>query len=319
MAWDGIPWFVENTAASEETLRLIVEAAAGGGEGIVGPADLRVTALDLPAAAVQVTTGAMIARRRLAGGSQSYAARMATTDQVNVEPTGADGPRSDLIVARIEDPYGGESWPEPSDPAIGPYVFTRVIPDVPPGTTSVQDVEPDSTAVTLARIDLPAATSAITDAYIVDLRQMARPRSETRRVYLYAAWSTADELGPITDWEEFPLGARWSQTIPAWATHCGVHASITGLRHPDAVLASGELRTYFGDEKGPGMQYLSETAARTALQAGHTFVIPPEDRGTVVPLGVEGKGTVGASGVLRADLGTVLAVDIVYSQGPVAA
>ncbi|MCD9904639.1 hypothetical protein LUR56_40205 [Streptomyces sp. MT29] len=51
---------MENTAASEETLRLIVEAAAGGGEGIVAPADLRVSALDVPAAGVQVATGAMI-------------------------------------------------------------------------------------------------------------------------------------------------------------------------------------------------------------------------------------------------------------------
>lgn len=318
MAWDGIPWFVENTAASEETLRLIVEAAAGGGEGIVAPTDLRVTALDLPAAAVQIGTGAMIARRRAAGGSQSYAARMATTELVNVEPTGADGPRSDLIVARVEDPYGGESWPEPTDPLIGPYVFTRVISDVPPGTTSVQDVEPDSTAVTLARIDLPASTSSITAARIVDLRQMARPRSETRRVYLYAAWTTADELGPVAEWEEFPLGARWVNTVPEWATHCGVHTQITGVRHPDAALAKGELRTYLGDEKGPGMQYLAETAARMTLQAGHTFLIPPEDRGTVIALGVEGKGAVGSAGLLQADLGTVLALDIVFSQAPVA-
>ncbi|MFD7763552.1 hypothetical protein ACFV4D_28135, partial [Streptomyces microflavus] len=73
MTWDGIPWFVEGTAASEETLRLIVEAAAGGGEGIVAPADLRVSALDVPGAGVQVATGAMIARRRGMGGSQSYA------------------------------------------------------------------------------------------------------------------------------------------------------------------------------------------------------------------------------------------------------
>ncbi|WP_193777521.1 hypothetical protein [Streptomyces sp. E5N298] len=54
MAWDGVPWFVEGTAASEETLRLIVDAAMGGGEGVVGPADLLVTALDAPAAAVQL-------------------------------------------------------------------------------------------------------------------------------------------------------------------------------------------------------------------------------------------------------------------------
>ncbi|MFJ2225526.1 hypothetical protein ACIOFY_36490 [Streptomyces anulatus] len=318
MAWDGIPWFIENTAASEETLRLIVEAAAGGGEGIVGPTDLRVSALDLPAAGVLVGTGAMIARRRAAGGSQSYAARMETPDPVDIEPTGADGPRSDLIVARVEDPYGGEVWPEPVDPAVGPYVFTRVIPDVPPGTTSIRDIDPDSTAVTLARIDLPASTSAVTAARIVDLRQMARPRTESRRVYLSSAWSTVDELGPVTDiWEEFPLGARWSHTVPEWATHVGVHTQITGLRHPNTTLARGELRVYCGDEKGPGMQHLAEAAGRVVLQTGHTFLVPPESRGQAVTVGVEGKGSVGATGVIQADTATVVAVDIVYSQAPV--
>ncbi|MFG2408741.1 hypothetical protein ACGFR8_31245 [Streptomyces brevispora] len=320
MAWDGIPWFVEGTAASEETLRLIVDAAAGGGEGIIGPTDLRVSALELPGAGVQVSIGAMIAKRRGAGGSQSYAARMATTESVDIEPTAADGPRSDLIVARIEDPYGGEVWPEPEDPAIGPYVFTRVIPDVPPGTTSVQDIEPDSTAITLARIDLPASTPSVTAGLIVDLRRMARPRSEFRREYLYAAWPTADDLGPITDaWEQYPLGALWQQTVPEWATHVTVHAQTTGLTHPDAVLARGELRAYAGDQQGPGMPYLAEAAGRLTLQAGHTFLIPPEARGTVMPVGIEGIGSVGATGLIRADTGTTLSAEITFSQAPVAA
>ncbi|MFF8696260.1 hypothetical protein ACF08W_29015 [Streptomyces sp. NPDC015144] len=320
MAWDGIPWFVENTAASEETLRLIVETAAGGGDGIVAPADLRVSALDLPSAGVQVGTGAMVARRRGAGGaSQAYAARMPTPESVDIEPTAADGPRSDLIVARVEDPYGGEVWPEPEDPSVGPYVFTRVIPDVPIGTTSIQDIDPDATAVTLARIDIPAGTAAITPGMVVDLRRLVRPRQESHRRYLYAAWATADDLGAITDvWEQFPLGARWSETVPEWATHVSVHTAITGLLHPDAVLARGELRVTCGTQTGPGIQHLVAQAGRVAVQAGYTFTLAPEDRGAVLPIGVEGIGSAGATGVLRADAGTVLSVDIVYSQAPVA-
>ncbi|MFF8575557.1 hypothetical protein ACF06L_30500 [Streptomyces sp. NPDC015408] len=209
MTWDGIPWFVEGTAASEETLRLVVDAAMGGGEGVVGPADLLVTALDAPSGAVQLGPGAMIAKRRaaLGGGSQSYAARMPTVEQVDVAPTTVDGPRSDLVIARAEDPYGGETWPAPEDPAVGPYVFTRVIPDVPVGTTSVREVDPDSTAVTLARIDMPAGTTTTTSGMITDLRQLARPRSEAFRRYI-PGWPVPDELGAVTDaWEAFPLGA----------------------------------------------------------------------------------------------------------------
>lgn len=322
MTWDGIPWFVEGTAASEETLRLIVEAAACGGEGIVGPADLLVTALPAPADAVQVAPGAMIAKRRasMGGGSQSYAARMPTLEQVDIAPTGTDGGRSDLIIARVEDPFGGETWPAPEDPTIGPYVFTRVISDVPPGTTSILDVDPDSTAITLARVDLPVATSTITAAMVTDLRQMARPRSQTSRRYLPGAWSTPDDVGPVTDvWEVFPLGATWSEKVPAWATHADVHVLLTGLLHPDTVEARGQVRVSLGEQHGVGMPYDASQAARLAVQAGHHFLIDPADRGKVLDIDVEGIGTTGFTGVLRADAYTVLSLEVTYSQEPVSA
>ncbi|MEU2968959.1 hypothetical protein ABZ687_28780 [Streptomyces ardesiacus] len=321
MAWDGIPWFVEGTAASEETLRLIVDAAMCGGEGVVGPADLLVTALDAPAAAVQVGPGAMIAKRRaaLGGGSQSYAARMPTAEQADVVPVTVDGPRSDLVIARVEDPYGGEPWPAPEDPSVGPYVFTRVIPDVPVGTTSIRDIEPDSTAVTLARIDMPAGTTTITAAMVTDLRQLARPRSESFRRYI-PGWQAPDDLGAITDvWETFPMGATWTEKIPDWATHVTVHALITGLLHPDAVEARGTLRASVGEQHGAAMPYACEAAGRTVLQTGHTFLLAPEDRGQMVDISLEGLGDAPYKGVLRADRGTALSLEVTYSQKPVSA
>ncbi|MEU1592766.1 hypothetical protein ABZ468_07870 [Streptomyces sp. NPDC005708] len=323
MTWDPIPWFVENTAASEEVLRLIVEAAVSGGEGIISPSDLLVTALDAPADKVQVGPGAMVAKRRAAagGGAQSYAARNPTVDVVDIVPTGADGPRSDLIIARIEDPYGGETWPTPEDPTVGPYVWTRVISNVPPGTTSILDVDPDSTAITLARIDLPASTSTITAAMVTDLRQMARPRTQTTRRYIYGAWTTPDDVGPVTDvWEGFPLGASWSDKVPEWATHAAVHVHITGLLHPDTTEARGQLRVSFGDiQHGVGMPFAATQAGRLAVQAGHKFTLDPADRGQMRDIDIEGTGTATFTGVLRADAYTVLSLEVTYSQEPVSA
>lgn len=321
MTWDGIPWFVEGTAASEETLRLVVEAAVCGGEGIIGPADLLVTALDAPAAAVRLGPGAMVARRRsaLGGGSQAYAARMPTAEQVDIEPAGVDGPRSDLVIARIEDPYGGETWPTPEDPTVGPYVWTRVISDVPPGTTSIQDIDPDSTAVTLARVDLPAGASAVTAAMVTDLRQMARPRERTSRRYV-PGWTAPDDLGAITSvWEVFPLGASWVERVPEWATHARVHVLLTGVLHPDAAEARGQVRVSFGEQRGPGMPYAVTQPGRITVQAGHEFLLAPADRGQMREIDVEGIGTAGATGVLRADAATVLSVEVTYSQAPVRA
>ncbi|MGY1502895.1 hypothetical protein ACW4TU_41075 [Streptomyces sp. QTS52] len=323
MTWDGIPWFIEGTTASEETLRLVVEAAVCGGEGIVGPADLLVTALEAPAGAVQVGAGALVARRRAAagGGAQSYAARLPTAEQVVIEATGVDGPRTDLIVARVEDPYGGETWPEPEDPTVGPYVFTRVISDVPPGTTSVLDIAPDSTAITLARVDVPASTSAVTAGMVTDLRQMARPRTQTVRRYLFGAWTPPDDVGPVTDvWEVFPLGATWAERVPPWATHVSVHAHIAGLLHPDTAEAYGQVRVAFGEQRGVGMPYAAAVqVGRLAVQCGHRFTLAPADRGEVLTLAVEGIGTSGVTGVVRADAYTVLSVEVAYEQAPVSA
>ncbi|MER6109389.1 hypothetical protein [Streptomyces hirsutus] len=320
--WDPIPWFVENTAASEETLRLVVEAAACGGEGVVGPADLVVSALDAPGGGVRLGPGAIVARRRNAagGGNQSYAARLPTEEQVDIEPTAIDGGRSDLIIARIEDPYGGEMWPEPEDPALGPYVFTRVIPDVPIGTTSILDVDPDSTAVTLARIDLPEGTSNITAGMVHDLRQIARPRTHTSRRYLPGLWSTPDDVGPITgEWELWPLGATWTERVPEWATHAAVHVLITGALHPDAVEARGQVRVSLGEQHGAGMPYAAAQAGRYTVQAGHKFLLDPADRGQMRDIDVEGTGTEGVTGVLRADASTVLSLEVTYLQEPVSA
>ncbi|MER5301296.1 hypothetical protein ABT039_17740 [Streptomyces lasiicapitis] len=319
--WDGIPWFVEGTATSEETLRLVVAAAAGGGEGIVAPADLVVAALEVPGSSVQVGTGAMIASRPGAGaGGQAYAARLPTPDLADIEPTSADGPRSDLVIARIEDPYGGETWPLPEDPAVGPYVHTRVISDVPPGTTSLQDVDASSTAVTLARVDVPASTSVITQGMITDLRHLARPRSQTVRRYLHSVWPTPDDVGPIADaWEDFPLGARWQETTPTWATHVTVHAHLTGLLHPDATEASVRLRVTVGERHGDSFPLSSQHSGRHSGVCGQTFALTPAERGTVLPVAVQGIGTEGKPGVLRADDSTVLTVEITYSQAPVIA
>ncbi|MEV0444617.1 hypothetical protein AB0I84_04350 [Streptomyces spectabilis] len=319
--WDGVPWFVEGTATSEETLRLVVAAAAGGGEGIVAPADLVVAALEVPGSSVQVGTGAMIASRPRSGaGGQAYAARLPTPDLADIEPTSADGPRSDLVIARIEDPYGGEMWPLPEDPAVGPYVHTRVISDVPPGAASIQDVDASSTAVTLARIDVPASTSVITQGMITDLRRLARPRSHTVRRYLHSVWPAPDDLGPIVDaWEDFPLGARWQESAPAWATHVSVHAYLTGLLHPDTAEASVRLRVTVGEQHGDSFPLTSQHIGRHGGVCGQTFMLTPAERGTVLPVAVQGIGTEGKSGVLRADDGTVLTVEITYSQAPVIA
>lgn len=233
MAWDSVPWLIGGGAEhSPEVARLLAYAATAGSEGIVEPGDLKVSALTVPGASVNVSPGAALIRNRASGGAQqTYVARNPTRDTAAVASTGSSK-RSDLIVAQIEDPYlAGEPWQDPANPKVGPYVFTRVIPNVPAGTTRLQDVAAYAgrSAVTLARVDIPANTAAITNAMIVDLRDVAQPKNREE------AWVTNGPAGYGNVFET--QDGVWktlatlttTATIPEWATRALVRSSVSGL------------------------------------------------------------------------------------------
>lgn len=313
-----MPWYVSDDAEMTlESLRLLPYASTGGCEGILAPPDLRVTALATPAGAVQIGAGSCVVLTRGGGSSsQAYAARMTSAEQVIVEPTDSSGARSDLVIVRIEDPYhDSSSWALPADPTIGPYVYSRVINDVPTGTTDLTEVRPEDSAIVLARIDIPANTSTVTQAMITDLRQVANPRSERRQLSIANGWATADTLGSITDvWETFPLGASWNVAIPVWASRLTVTATLAGLLHTGTTEARGNLRLSLGDGLATAVVgYRTAEAGRNALWCGGTLEIPSELRGTIQPLTLEGLGTSAYTGVLTADYGTAVRVDLDFA------
>lgn len=184
MTWDSVPWFIGGGAQhSPEVARLLAYAATNGAEGVVSPGDLKVAPLDVPGASVRVLAGACLVPNRAAGGiAQTYVGRNPSQDVVAIGATGSGAGRSDLVVARVEDPFmAGEPWDDPADPITGPYIFTRVISNVPAGTTRLQDVpgHAGESGIALARIDVPANTGAITTGMIKDLRKLAQARSST--------------------------------------------------------------------------------------------------------------------------------------------
>lgn len=259
MAWDSVPWFVGGGAEhSPEVARLLAYAATGSAEGIVGPTDLKVVPLDVPGTSVTVQIGAALVLARSTGGAQqTYVARLPEADTVAIAPTGSSGGRSDLIVAQIEDPFmAGEPWQEPSDPTSGPYVFTRVISNVPAGTTRLQDVAgyEGRSAITLARIDIPASTGTITSAMIKDLRTMARPRTE--RQIVKGTLTTGTVTLSTSSWQNFPANPVTGLLVPSWATHAVIRVDTTirfvsgdGYFNLQSFLSTGTLdsTTLFAD------------------------------------------------------------------------
>lgn len=233
--FDPVPWFVGGGAThSPEVARLLAYAATGGAEGVIEGADLKVVPLATPGGAVRILPGACVIRARSAAGArQSYIARAPSETRLDITPTTSGAGRSDLIVARIEDPnVAGENYPAPTDPAAGPYVFPRVIPNVPAGTTRLQDVSGygGSSAVTLARVDLPASTGTITSGTIVDLRKLAQNRS-ARSLSVDIAVPQVAKFESFAD-TQWPTNTA-AVDVPEWATH------FTGIVQLNQFLQTG--------------------------------------------------------------------------------
>jgi hypothetical protein len=318
MSWDSVPWFVGGGAQhSPEVARLLAFAATGGAQGVVTPSDLKVSALAVPGGAVRVAPGAALILSRAAGGSQqTYVARLPEEDVAAVASTGSGAGRSDLIVAQIEDPFmAGEPWQDPAFPAVGPYVFTRVIPNVPAGTRRLQDVPgyEGRTGVALARVDLPGSTGTITAGMITDLRELPAPRTARLSEVLAAAGGTLASQTEVA-WP----GNALSALIPAWATNVTGTVSING-----AQQASGDAYTQHRIRIGSGLyaplvyvdsdQGTSEKQ-RVSVVLGIDAQIPPALRGTTQPIAVMSTRNGTDPGRLTLGGGSQLVVDLTWRE-----
>lgn len=316
MAFDPVPWFTGGGAEhSPEVARTLAFAATSGSEGIVTPTDLKVTATATPSGNVQVATGAVIIPSRAASAAnQSYVGRVNTADTVAIAPTSSSGGRTDLIVAQVEDPFvSGEPWQTPSDPATGPYIFTRVISNVPAGTTRLQDVSgyAGRTAVTLARVTIPASTATITQAMITDLRKVARPRRQ--RAIQQAAITGSNWNLSATSNSPAPQDSQVSALtvdIPSWATYVNISVDVVGLVAVTGPVG-GYLDARIGDSTNQiataGTSYNIQTAdgaTRIAVKIADTIPIPASMRGTTQRLRVYGRKQAAGSGFLQWQAGS---------------
>lgn len=293
MVWNPVPSTVqlEGAAHSPEVTRNALYASTGGAEGVNGPTDCKVTATTVPGGTVNVAIGSVLILARQANvRQQSYADANPTVDNVAVTSTGSTK-RSDLVVVRVEDPgQAGEPWDDPANPAVGPYIYTRVIPNVPAGTTRLQDVagHENDTAVTLARIDLPANTATVTNAMIVDLRKIARPREATVRLTDLGA--TPGTMTSAASGTQFPP-FQPSVVVPDWATHMQVDMSVSqisagassnGFANVSVRAADGTTIVVDGDQ----MAYNVDVASGVNTRFVHLASTPVGDvrsqRGKVV-------------------------------------
>ncbi len=316
MAMDPVAWLVGGGAMhSVEVGRTLAYAATGGAQGVISPGDMKVNQLATPGSSVRVVPGGAVALSQSSGaGQQSYVFRNASETVVSIAATGSGSGRSDLIVARIEDPFApGEPWTTPGDVTVGPYVFIRVISNVAPGTTTMPAGQ---TGVALARIDIPASTATITNAMITDLRYLARPRNQ-RAVEMNAVSASASVTAPTgIIWTDFrPLIA-----VPSWATDVAVIATMSGIRQNPGPCA-GVYTLAFGPSGANQFRAANQSYNYVATDAGSSRVItiggkgviPTALRGTTCQFQIEATRASG-TGSLTTDTGSSVIFDVVFYE-----
>lgn len=333
MTWDNGPWAIEGGQTSADVGRLVAWHAVDGAVGVGTPTDLRVRALDVPGGQVVVGPGTCsVPVNALGKMFQSYIGSNPDDDSIDIPATGASA-RSDLIVARVENPITGEPWLAPDDPLTGQYIFTRRYPGVASDTTHVGQVDPSASAITLARIDIPPSTGAITDAMIVDLRKTIAAPLDAAATYTDTTVFTVDDVLPPppniaghqeSAWVNWPSLATWNVPVPTWATTAELYYSLNPAISGNTwghmqFLFNGRASTYTSFDvnfpkdsvAGENIPFTNAGGMRTTYVAGAKVNVLAAERGTTIPVRVQAKtfsnqnayAARGSSGVGRGAVG----------------
>ena len=233
MAMERVPYLVGGGFEhSAEVMRAMLAASTSGAEGIVNAGDFKVRPLAVPGTSVRVAPGNALIRNSYGGGqAQTYACRAGSETEVPIEATGSAGSRTDLIVARIDDPtYQGGAF----DPLTFEAARFEVIQGVPASTKTVAGLGLSYPAIALARVTLPASTGTVTSAMITDLRALAQPRKE-RHLFVHPM-TQADGIVRIVnrrdigDWWPNPdTITGWRIDVPEWAQRVRIIGQAGGV------------------------------------------------------------------------------------------
>lgn len=313
-------WGVEGARHNADVLRVLAHAAHDGKEGITEPPDWDVQETEIPSGDVRIMPGAGAIINRATGKKyQAYQVSSDSAETLAIPPNVTLLPRTDLIVIRVENPTLEAEWENNPlvDPELGPWAWPRRYPGVDPATWHVEQVDEGASALTLARILIPAETATITQSMITDLRSLRAPIEEEDGEV--AVPSAPDALSSST-FVEWPQAATRDFRVPVHATKAKFTISVTA-----AVISTGaftgEIRAEFGSIVGATLPLRADGAGATVRQTWGPVVaadvpIPQAMRGTDQEFRLMARRTSG-TGVLTADTGTIANIRIDFGQIPI--
>lgn len=215
-------WLMDGIVVPASVARAANFFATKGENGILLPTDLRCTALPTPGAAVRFAPGtaSMVNTFATAGGGQSYITNLEVSEDLAIPATGSGSGATRRVWQRINDPqYSGSTYN-------ATFGYGSAWPTGFP-------------YVKIATINQPASTATITQAMIVNERQMAVPRSTTEMRTLALSGATVETLSTTTAYpaggQTWPVATEtaWGDIyIPTWATRCKIIMTWSGIRVP---------------------------------------------------------------------------------------
>ena len=288
MAMERVPYLVGGGFEhSAEVMRAMLAASTSGAEGIVNAGDFKVQPLSVPGTSVRVAPGnALIRNSYGGGGAQTYACRAGSETEVPIEATGSAGSRTDLIVARIDDPtYQGGVF----DPLTFEAARFEVIKGVPASTKTVAGLGLSYPAIALARVKLPASTGTVTAAMITDLRSVALPRIQRHLFTHNLSNEETDAINPPVGDEmgEAWPNVFWEFSIPTWATRVRVRALLGGVRveekspnnYGNLFVRFGTVPTGFSTQYGRWDNSMAGGITRQTFMVADDRTVPSSFRG----------------------------------------
>ncbi|WP_042174562.1 hypothetical protein [Streptomyces sp. NBRC 110035] len=310
MALFARPILTNGATHPAQQFRMLVRDLANGAEGVTQGDDLKVAQRSTPGSGVTIGDGSGIVRGRANTFQGHYAVCNIGAADVPVAATGGTG-RSDMIIVRVEDPeYEGSL-----DPQVDQVTYFDVISNVSASATVIPD---GRTGIPLARIDIPASTSTITNAMITDLRKIANPRRQ-RRMYTHSPASDSSLIGSSTTYSYFSTEAGQNIAIPDWATTARIRVDVCPLRY-SVDNYFGALRATFGssltlqftsldDNQGTGIRKIPAIVA-------DTLTIPSSYRGTTQLLRAQANGASGNGGRINVTTSTTFVYDVEFEEAP---
>lgn len=277
MTFDNAAHAIDGALLKSTLLRRAEYAAIGNAQGVVQKGDLKVTQLAVPGVGLLIEAGVGLVKNDYqTSPNETYVVSNPGTHTIPSGDMPASDPsaRSFILAIVVGDPdfsQTGHPWMGSDDPPVGQeQSFDYVRPTlIQVANSSVETLDVSYPALVLARVDIPANTTTVTDGMITNLSTLARPQqSQEAFVSPGGTWTNGSPRyipsgSSFSDWG--PQEYKPEVSVPEWASRAILIVNVNGVRLKDTTSnIAGRIRAQLGTVSGPETRFDYEVEAASA-------------------------------------------------------